>query len=70
MRCLEVYDEWEGAGGDETADDLADRVATKNKKLKEEVDGFRKRPAYAAVIWERDCLKEENEQLKESINRL
>ena len=39
-------------------------------ELKEELDGFRKRPAYAAVIWERDCLKEENEKLKESINRL
>ena len=39
-------------------------------ELKEELDRFRKRPAYAAVIWERDCLKEENEKLKESINRL
>ena len=46
--------------------DLEQQIAD----LKEEVDGFRKRPAYAAVIWERDCLKEENEQLKESINRL
>tara|TARA_R110001592_G_scaffold334464_3_gene618820 strand:- start:1254 stop:1913 length:660 start_codon:yes stop_codon:yes gene_type:complete len=36
IRCLEVYDEWEGAGGDETADDLADRVATENKQLKAE----------------------------------
>lgn len=35
MRCLEVYEEWEGAGGDETADDLADRVARENKDLKE-----------------------------------
>lgn len=34
------------------------------EKLKEELDGFRKRPAYASVIWERDCLKEENEKLK------
>ena len=43
MRCLEVYEEWEGAGGDETADDLADRVARENKKLKEEKRALYKR---------------------------
>jgi len=28
---------------------------------------FRKSPAYAAVIWERDCLKEENQKVKEQL---
>ena len=37
MRCLEVYEEWEGAGGDETADDLADRVARENEINSEEI---------------------------------
>jgi len=36
-------------------------------ELKEEVDRFRKSPAYAAVIWERDCLKEEIAELKEKL---
>ena len=45
-----------------------DKVEAENEKLKAEIDVFRKSPAYAAVIWERDCLKEENEKLKEEVN--
>ena len=44
-----------------------DKVEAENEKLKAELDVFRKSPAYAAVIWERDCLKEENQKLKEQL---
>jgi DNA repair exonuclease SbcCD ATPase subunit len=44
-----------------------DKVEAENEKLKAEIDVFRKSPAYAAVIWERDCLKEENQKLKEEV---
>ena len=46
----------------------SDWAQKKIEGLQEELDVFRKSPAYAAVIWERDCLKEENEKLKEEVN--
>jgi hypothetical protein len=79
IRCLEVYDEWEGAGGDETADDLADRVASENKKLKEEIfltkmqlaaanenaDVAVHNEAAGIILAENDELKEENKKIME-----
>lgn len=40
----------------------------KIRELRDEVEGLRKRPAYASVIWERDCLKEENEKLNRELD--
>ena len=68
IRCLGVYDEWEGAGGDETADDLADRVASENKTLKEKNEELQEE---LGEVWdELEKTKEEDEELKEENKKL